>query len=54
MISIGDKLDGKYVIVCRLGDGGYGEVFLADDEAIPDRRVRLKCWCNIRQAITAT
>lgn len=42
MISIGEKLDGKYVVVGRLGAGGFGEVFLAEDEAIPGRQVALK------------
>ena len=42
MISIGDKLDGKYVMVGRLGAGGFGEVFLAEDQAIPGRQLALK------------
>lgn len=42
MISIGEKLDGKYVVVGRLGAGGFGEVFLAEDEAIPGRQLALK------------
>ncbi len=42
MISIGDKLDGKYAVAARLGAGGFGEVFLAEDEAIPGRQVALK------------
>lgn len=42
MISIGDKLDGKYLVVGRLGGGGFGEVFLAEDEAIPGRQIALK------------
>jgi serine/threonine protein kinase len=42
MISIGDKLDGKYGVIRRLGSGGFGEVFLADDEAIPERQVAIK------------
>ena len=42
MISIGDRLDAKYLVTGRLGRGGWGEVFLAEDEAIPGRYVALK------------
>lgn len=42
MISIGDKLDGKYVVARKLGGGGFGDVYLATDEAIPDRQVAIK------------
>jgi len=42
MIGIGENLDGKYVVVGRLGGGGFGEVFLAEDEAIPGRQLALK------------
>jgi serine/threonine protein kinase len=41
MISIGDRLDGKYLVTRRLGAGGFGEVFLAVDE-IPNRQVAIK------------
>ena len=42
MIAIGDQLDGKYHVLGRLGSGGFGEVFLAEDEVIPGRQVALK------------
>ena len=42
MISIGDRLDAKYLVTGRLGSGGFGVVFLAEDEAIPGRCVALK------------
>lgn len=42
MASIGDRLDGKYLVTKRLGAGGFGEVFLADDAAIPGRHVAIK------------
>jgi serine/threonine protein kinase len=46
VISISDKLDDKYVVVGRLGGGGFGEVFLAEDEAIPGRQIALKVLSN--------
>ena len=42
MISVGDRLDNKYRVTRRLGGGGFGEVFLADDVAIPGRQVAIK------------
>ncbi len=50
MISIGDRLDNKYVVTRRLGGGGFGEVFLADDEAIPGRQVAVKVLSQPRDA----
>jgi len=49
MISIGDKLDGQYVVTHRLGGGGFGEVFLAIDDAIPHRRVAIKVLARPRE-----
>ena len=49
MISFGDRLDGKYRIICKLGGGGFGEVFLADDEVIPNRRVAIKVLARPRK-----
>lgn len=48
MISVGDKLDGKYLIDRRLGGGGFGEVFLARDETIPHRKVAIKVLARPR------
>ena len=42
MISIGDRLDNKYLVTRRLGRGGFGVVFLANDEEIPGRQVAIK------------
>lgn len=42
MISIGDVFDKKYRIAARLGSGGFGEVFVATDSTVPDRRVAIK------------
>jgi serine/threonine protein kinase len=41
MISIGDELDGKYIVARKLGSGGFGEVFLAHDE-VACRHVAIK------------
>jgi serine/threonine protein kinase len=48
VISVGDKLDGKYLIDRRLGGGGFGEVFLARDETIPHRKVAIKVLARPR------
>jgi tetratricopeptide (TPR) repeat protein/tRNA A-37 threonylcarbamoyl transferase component Bud32 len=46
VISIGERIDDKYIVVGRLGAGGFGEVFLAEDEAIPGRQLALKVLSN--------
>src|ERR1044071_9668990 len=37
----GDVLDGKYVLRAQIGDGGMGDVFLADQPAL-ERTVAIK------------
>src|SRR4051812_45036230 len=49
VISVGDRL-GNYLVKRRLGSGGFGEGFLADDEAIPDRQVAIKVLLRPRAA----
>jgi serine/threonine protein kinase len=49
VVSIGDRLDGKYQVTRRLGGGGFGEVFLADDVAIPGRQVAIKVLLQPRE-----
>lgn len=38
---IGQSIDGRYTLKSRLGEGGFGCVFLADQKS-PSRRVAVK------------
>jgi serine/threonine protein kinase len=42
VVSIGERLDNKYLVMRKLGGGGFGEAFLAKDELIPGRQVAIK------------
>jgi serine/threonine protein kinase len=49
VISAGEKLDGKYVVDRHLGSGGFGDVYLATDEAIPSRNVAIKVLGGVEE-----
>jgi serine/threonine protein kinase len=42
MLVEGQRLNNTYIVKRKLGFGGFGEVYLADDENIPDRQVAIK------------